>query len=44
MNQAIGQFVEKVSGGGVGGFFYAGHGVQAGGSNFLLPVDIKVKS
>lgn len=44
MNQAIGQFVEKVSGGGVGVFFYAGHGVQAGGSNYLLPVDIKVKS
>lgn len=43
MNQAIGKFVEKVSGGGVGIFFYAGHGVQAGGSNFLLPVDIKVK-
>lgn len=44
MNQAIGQFVEKVSGGGVGIFFYAGHGVQAGGTNFLLPVDIKVKN
>ncbi|MDD5175859.1 MAG: caspase family protein [Sterolibacterium sp.] len=44
MNQAIGQFVDKVAGGGVGVFFYAGHGVQAGGSNFLLPVDIKVKN
>lgn len=44
MNQAIGQFVDKVSGGGVGIFFYAGHGVQAGGTNFLLPVDIKVKN
>lgn len=44
MNQAIGLFVDKVSGGGVGIFFYAGHGVQAGGSNFLLPVDIKVKN
>jgi hypothetical protein len=44
MNQAIGQFVEKVAGGGVGVFFYAGHGVQAAGSNFLLPVDIKVKN
>lgn len=44
MNQAIGQFVDKVAGGGVGIFFYAGHGVQAGGSNFLLPVDIKVKN
>jgi len=44
MNQAIGLFVDKVSGGGVGIFFYAGHGVQAGGSNYLLPVDIKVKN
>ena len=44
MNQAIGQFVDKVAGGGVGVFFYAGHGVQAGGANYLLPVDIKVKS
>jgi hypothetical protein len=44
MNQAIGLFVDKVSGGGVGIFFYAGHGVQAGGSNFLLPVDIKIKN
>jgi hypothetical protein len=44
MNQAIGKFVDRVSGGGVGIFFYAGHGVQAGGSNFLLPVDIRVKS
>jgi len=44
MNQAIGQFVDKVAGGGVGVFFYAGHGVQAGGANYLLPIDIKVKS
>jgi uncharacterized caspase-like protein len=42
MNQAVGELVEKVSGGGVGLLFFAGHGVQISGSNFLLPVDIKV--
>lgn len=42
MNQAINQFTDKISGGGVGVFFYAGHGVQLDGRNFLLPVDIRV--
>lgn len=42
MNQAISQFVDKISGGGVGVLFFAGHGVQLDGRNFLLPVDIKV--
>jgi hypothetical protein len=42
MNQAIGKFTEKISGGGVGVLFFAGHGVQLDGRNFLLPVDIKV--
>ncbi|MFA7268122.1 MAG: caspase family protein [Sterolibacterium sp.] len=44
MNQAVSLFVDKVAGGGVGIFFYAGHGVQAGGNNYLLPVDINVKT
>ena len=42
MNLAVGELVEKVAGGGVGVLFFAGHGVQVSGSNFLLPVDIKV--
>lgn len=42
MNQAINKFTEKISGGGVGVLFFAGHGVQLDGRNFLLPVDIKV--
>ena len=42
MNQAISQFIDKISGGGVGVLFFAGHGVQLDGRNFLLPVDIKV--
>ena len=39
MNQAINEFVQKVSGGGVGVFFFAGHGMQINNQNFLLPVD-----
>ena len=40
MNQAINDFVQKISGGGVGVFFYAGHGVQVNSQNFLIPVDM----
>jgi len=42
MNRAINKFIEKISGGGVGVLFFAGHGVQLDGRNFLLPVDIRV--
>lgn len=40
MNQAINDFVQKISAGGVGVFFYAGHGVQVNSQNFLIPVDM----
>lgn len=40
MNRAVNEFVESITAGGVGFFFYAGHGVQLAGSNYLLPVDI----
>ncbi len=39
MIEATRTFAEKLSPGGVGLFFYAGHGIQARGSNYLLPVD-----
>ncbi|MGO8865560.1 MAG: caspase domain-containing protein, partial [Alphaproteobacteria bacterium] len=39
MNEALTEFVDRISGGGVGLFYYAGHGVQIGGSNYLIPVD-----
>ena len=41
MNQAIGVLGERIARGGVGVLFFAGHGVQLGGENFLLPIDIK---
>lgn len=40
MNLAVSEFAQKVSGGGVGIFFFAGHGLQINNQNFLLPVDM----
>jgi uncharacterized protein YcfL len=40
MNQAVNEFVQKVSGGGVGIFFFAGHGLQINNQNFLVPIDM----
>jgi len=39
--QAIRDFRQQLSGGEEALFFYAGHGVQLNGANYLLPVDIK---
>ncbi len=35
----VGQFRKKLKGADVGLFFYAGHGLQVDGSNYLAPVD-----
>jgi uncharacterized protein YgiM (DUF1202 family) len=46
MKQAIAAFSEKLTAAGQEGtglFFYAGHGVQVGGENYLIPVDAKIK-
>ena len=40
MNQAVNEFVQKVSGGGVGVFFFSGHGLQINNQNFLVPTDM----
>src|SRR5215831_19277101 len=39
MAEAIHQFGESIKRGGVGLFYFAGHGVQVNGENFLIPVD-----
>jgi hypothetical protein len=44
MKRAIRTFGEKLRGGGIGLFYYAGHGVQVKGINYLVPVDAKVGS
>ena len=42
MKRAIGDFGREVERGGVGLFFFAGHGVQIDGHNYLLPVDAEI--
>jgi len=41
MNMAINRFVADVAGGGIGVFFFAGHGVQVNNQNFLIPIDLQ---
>lgn len=42
MEEAIQEFGEQLKKGGVGLFFYAGHGVQISGRNYLLPIGAKI--
>jgi cyclophilin family peptidyl-prolyl cis-trans isomerase/uncharacterized caspase-like protein len=44
MNGAIAEFGGKLSSGAVGLFYYAGHGIQADGRNFLVPVDAQLET
>ena len=41
MKDAIRTFKGQVTGGDVAVFYFSGHGVQLGGANYLLPVDIR---
>ena len=43
MDEAIENFSRKLRQGGVGVFYYAGHGVQVDGENYLIPVDAQLK-
>ena len=44
MENAVRDFGTKLRQGGVGLFYYAGHGVQVAGENFLIPVNAVVQS
>lgn len=44
MRRAIFDFGDKLQGGGVGLFFYAGHGTQVAGRNFLIPVGAEIRA
>lgn len=43
MKVAIRQFGEAIRNGSVGLFYFAGHGVQVGGRNYLIPVDAVIE-
>ena len=40
---AIGRFGDELGAGATGLFYYAGHGMQVDGRNFLLPIDAKIQ-
>ncbi len=44
MKKEIDEFGEKLKGSDVGLFYYAGHGIQAKGYNYLIPVDAHLKT
>jgi len=44
MDEAIQEFGKKLMSGGVGLFFYAGHGIQVAGANYLIPVAAVIES
>ncbi len=45
MLDGVRRFVERLAKfGSVGLFYFSGHGLQSGGSNYLIPVDAKIKT
>lgn len=44
MEDAIRTFGDRIRGGAVGLFYYAGHGVQAKGANYLIPIGARLDS
>ena len=44
MKQAVREFYGHISGGGVGFFFYAGHGIEVDGQNYLIASDSDLQS
>jgi TolA-binding protein len=44
MKRLIREFGQKLKAGGSGLFYYAGHGVQSKGRNYLIPVDANIQS
>src|ERR1051325_6776776 len=43
MMQAVDEFKNNLSQGGVGLFYFAGHGVQVKGINYLIPIDARIE-
>lgn len=43
MQLAVREFSRKIQGGSVGLFYYAGHGMQSSGRNFLIPIGAQIE-
>ena len=44
MDRTIRRFAEALKGATIGMFFYAGHGLQVSGRNYLVPIDAELKT
>lgn len=44
LEQAVKRFGDQLQGAKVGLFFYAGHGLQVSGRNYLVPADAKIEN
>lgn len=44
MDRTIRRFAEELKGAAIGIFFYAGHGLQVSGRNYLVPIDAQLKA
>jgi hypothetical protein len=43
MNDAVRKFGDTIKTGGIGLFYFAGHGIQVSGQNFLIPVNANIE-
>lgn len=43
-NDAVEIFGNKLKAGGIGLFYYAGHGMQVQGANYLIPIDARIRT
>ena len=44
MRRAVAEFGERLREGGVGLFYYSGHGIQVNGRNYLIPIAAQIRS
>ena len=44
MRNSLNQFYSAIKGGGVGMFYFSGHGIEVDGQNYLIPVDAKIEA
>ena len=42
MRDSLNRFYEKIKRGGVGFFYFSGHGIELDGQNYLIPIDAKL--
>ena len=44
MKQSLDKFYAKIAKGGVGMFYFSGHGIEVDGQNYLIPTDAKIEA